>query len=914
MNSNQMPVTGGLAVVFAVIISFFVIDPGALEGIRPVSDNREISQVHGIEDVQARLWQDPFAAAAMHKHDQDDIQQFKLAGKVMIPSLGQSAPTDVRIDLGPVVSTKQEKAKRQAHSFESLGEHFFQKVKGSSMKVDVLGVMVSGGPNPEDHETRLRRRYAVIAGMAASGYQPVDAAHIGYLRKIPDSICGGGELNAGKMPAIMPIEWFKTDEGKYAILLWLDEDALAGHPLCKIGHLQKELSSMLRAEDYIPKVAEGLLSSLKEREGRKASDMETNEAYNKAKEFLSPSIDIIGPFGSGTLRQMLRDMEVPGNQLAAEHYNLSDVAFFSATATANAQTLMPREMPEKRRDGNDSVARKFIENGIIFFRTIADDRQLTDKLFDEINRRLFDFDKDRENNYQVALISESDTLYARSLPDAFVNSAYDTFHPPRAPYPAPAVKDSVKKEWIWKHFYRFSYLRGIDGKIAREGKKEESASSGSQKDQIKRTVERPEGTSQKDYLRRLASDIALTHQKLKNEGRKGIRAIGVLGSDVYDKLLILHALRQQFPKAIFFTTDLDAALLHREELPWTRNLLVASSFDLKISSYWDIMKLYNKVKDKKETTEKDFLGMWLVATENSIPQNRDVYQTSVFLSTVLAMNETLGETIKKRIRSVYENFEKEYEKGYQEKLEAQLKKEQRKKLRNLLSYEQSRKERDKAEIEGLETALENMNTDKWKDQVDADVYFDVLLALLAEPEKKYNQLVPEAIQEGFHMGFGKNIMPRVYEIGRLGAVDVSVMDVGEGDALRNNPFYPRPVGSISSRSVAILACSVVLFCLLLFLFWRRWVFVSSLSKDMHSWLLDEGTESKLLWVDWIAIAISTAVLIIPIVCYKFRFTLGEQAVALFVGYLVLAISYICLVSYCCHMKLGEGVEEETHAA
>ena len=68
--------------------------------------------------------------------------------------------------------------------------------------------------------------------------------------------------------------------------------------------------------------------------------------------------------------------------------------------------------------------------------------------------------------------------------------------------------------------------------------------------------QRPEGRGQLDYVLRLAA--ALKEEEAKNG--EEFRAIGVLGSDVYDKLLILQALRPTFPRAIFFTTDLNARL------------------------------------------------------------------------------------------------------------------------------------------------------------------------------------------------------------------------------------------------------------------------------------------------------------------------------------------------------------------
>ncbi len=68
---------------------------------------------------------------------------------------------------------------------------------------------------------------------------------------------------------------------------------------------------------------------------------------------------------------------------------------------------------------------------------------------------------------------------------------------------------------------------------------------------------------------------------LKAEHQKRpVVAVGVLGSDVYDKLIVLQALRPELPQAVFFTTDLDALYLHADNTDVTRNLLVASANDL----------------------------------------------------------------------------------------------------------------------------------------------------------------------------------------------------------------------------------------------------------------------------------------------------------------------------------------------
>jgi hypothetical protein len=97
---------------------------------------------------------------------------------------------------------------------------------------------------------------------------------------------------------------------------------------------------------------------------------------------------------------------------------------------------------------------------------------------------------------------------------------------------------------------------------------------------------------------------------LKADGNeKGVVAIGILGSDVHDKLMILEALSQYFPHKLFFTTDLDAAYNHPAKRRQTHNLLVASAFDLKLRP----------------------------ELQGTILPFRDSYQTAFFLATQLVL-------------------------------------------------------------------------------------------------------------------------------------------------------------------------------------------------------------------------------------------------------------------------------------
>jgi hypothetical protein len=138
--------------------------------------------------------------------------------------------------------------------------------------------------------------------------------------------------------------------------------------------------------------------------------------------------------------------------------------------------------------------------------------------------------------------------------------------------------------------------------------------------------DRPEGQGQYDYLRRLGEKIGNLDDRLrsrldKNPMRRnsnGIAAVGILGTDRYDKLLILQALRPLLPNALFFTTDLEAQMKHPTALPYTRNLLIASSFGLQLDD--DLQK--------------------------EIPPFRSSYQTAAFFATQAAINRAIEDETK----------------------------------------------------------------------------------------------------------------------------------------------------------------------------------------------------------------------------------------------------------------------------
>ncbi len=566
-NVKNQTVPISVVVALCAALGVLVYSQAPLKGIRPsVSEMQEHPQ-----KIDARLWQDPFQAVL----DQAKTKAIKPSGicKLHKPLL---------MEIRPLVS--------------EIETHL------QTENVTVLEVMVSGTPYAE--EARIRQRYAVLSGLRRLSLFPKDPEHISFIGIFQSQAeCEQAESQIS-LSTILPFEWFVSDNHTGAVLLlWMNDDVFDEKPLAKLA-IFSELLTKSRAQ--------GSPYGLK--------------------------FKLIGPAGSKTLHEMLMELQaaadlrkwvgaplgklnmvafVFGMDNSAPGYldpfdiysklyalmetdaysQLDGLEIYSAKATADDSFLLPgfTEEPKDRTNckekPEDPIAKKFSGWGITFQRTICPDNRLVQELIDELDRRGV-IKGDHLEGDHIVLISEWDTLYGRSIPETF------------------------KKAWTADYegkpeeiVHRFSYLRGIDGKLPGErdiAAKERKKTEGDRKEEENlQKLEEPMGRGQYDYLRRLAESIYELDQQL---GPGSIKAIGVLGSDFYDKYLVLQALWQRFPDRIFFTTDLDARLLHPAGIKYTRNLVVASGFGLQL--------------------HKKFQG--------DVPPFRDVYQTSVYLATLRA--------------------------------------------------------------------------------------------------------------------------------------------------------------------------------------------------------------------------------------------------------------------------------------
>ena len=635
-SSGQFPFSGGAAVIL-LTLGVFIIADNPFQPTRPDVTNNLTTNT---ENVRARLWQDPFEAVELHRKEQHnhasgDNDSFNVEShehvKCYIGSEDEiekirselesnvELNSNIEIRPGPDFEPKiKNKTKNPAlvtstHDFDELLCQLQQKIKPAAKEeskfydLHIIAVMVTGGPYAEDKELRIRSRYAVTTGLMSAGYNPVDSEHIGYMDLA--KLCHDEtKKNAGSehsehcdWPAVIPNEQFKlsNDAKKWSdsrfaeniLVLWIDDEAISK---------EKPLNMLAKLKTIFTwdKTGKNILL-INEQEQIKGQEKIIHDSKLKIK------FDVIGPASSTTLVKMHRNLDcvtgvkgvtdIKCNEIVDEYGN-GKIRVFSHRATLD-----------------DGAIKQSLNNEQLHFpgfhRTIVTDSVLVDNLLCELLRRgvnpfhdekyivtkndeLLQIGSTQCTNYSVnalnkfgrndymVLVGEGDTTYSRNFKRLFkekiqqvaVNSLNESNK----------SKDNIKKKLHVDWLYSFFYLRGLDGEISKNNNSfsnsKNKTQSTSEADKSKKQFRRAAGANQFDYLRRLGDQITDLAKEKSNKGT--IRAIGIVGSDTYDKLLILQALRNRFPDVLFFTTDLDARMLHHEENKYARNLIVASAFGL----------------------------------------------------------------------------------------------------------------------------------------------------------------------------------------------------------------------------------------------------------------------------------------------------------------------------------------------
>jgi hypothetical protein len=551
-----------------------------LESARPVQERAAPTHYSGVQDVEARLWEDPFVVRSVALKDRD-----------------LRKPLDLARDDVP-------------HSPATLTQRVTEAIARDGVKeFAVVGAMVFGTNYAEDIETRRRYRSAVIAGLLQLGYRPENPDAIGYvwMPSVSDK-----EVSAGvRLPEVVPFEWFERQpdekrevstspattqeaagdgkaqgsssgdqpssrEGnalsKRLLLLWIDEGGLGANPVASVESL---LRIVLCGPDpnKLPAKADCRTRTMR-------------------------PIPILGPAGSGTLKGIYQAVASQPDRLTAPAKPSLRLDFYSSAATIAPRSIddaLPAHLEARSgKTGYDAClfagpgAKKGCQGdapGVRVYRVTTGDERLGAALAHELVQlrslgspwrdwSLLPYSYTRASERcsgLVVLISEADTEYGQAL-----GRELDY-----------AMKEQCSKGRAVR-LQHVRYFRGLDGLVgaATSGAAGSTATATRARGPIEAPEfptappERAEGRSQVDYLRRLSAQLTELNAAERRAGYPGIRAVGVFGSDAYDKLLVFQALRASLPHAVFFTTDLDARFLRPDQAAWARNVVTASGYGI----------------------------------------------------------------------------------------------------------------------------------------------------------------------------------------------------------------------------------------------------------------------------------------------------------------------------------------------
>lgn len=634
----------GLAVILT-IISVFVLQTGPLETKRPPNPHLG-DHAFSDQEAPARLWQDPFEAAERHLQSQQSSPKSTPPSPAGCPtSVAVGSVSDLiakrwsRPWGEPVFDAWLDETRcwlsdagmawtaRTDTGCAASGSHS----SPAGDRIQILAALVDARPYAESAESRLRSRYAILSALNVSGYHPVDPTHVGYGQIV------GDDGRAMLVPYERLQRKESTGDVETLMLLWLNSDAFHQAPIRGIrtivDHVVPKVGVCTPIKVIGPGDSDGLVALIKEAsvpdqagstsasfptprrlEFYVATATATDAGLIREAFGTNPVADPCVRLAMHGCRSVKHRLENSGLNLAY-HRLIPDDGQLADRLRQELSERGLRQASERQSPPCQSTPQA--ATGIPGLNRLSEFNAGIRRLLEKpplsdcdqpapgqgggepcpVIERQSDSGpipgkrdcrgRPRPNRLQhIVLVSEWDTTYGRSLPVAVGKALLDAQPGSRA-ISLTNVEELQGHPWL----HHYSYMRGLDGNIpAGKGKDDESAAvpkSGAERagspSGSTAANERAEGQAQLDYLRRLTQ--ALVGLKNKDGTSARIFAIGILGSDLYDKMLILQALRPAFPATLFFTTDLDARMLDGAYASYTRGLIVASGYGLRPGEY-----------------------------------------------------------------------------------------------------------------------------------------------------------------------------------------------------------------------------------------------------------------------------------------------------------------------------------------
>jgi hypothetical protein len=649
---TQIP-WASLAIVVA-FVSSTVLVPKAFEILRPPEKDRAQAYSGASLEVDARLWEDPFAAVRRHEADRKE-----------------------RCNSGNKDARECEKTLLAWRRSPQMLRRQLDDNNDGEIDVEetlLMAVLVPGNPFVGAEESRRRTRFALLAGLQAEGYFPDSAEQIGLLQLPMTPLSPLSPMSPLLPPsATAPASSALANAAAKTVdWLQLPYELLSRKRDVREGP-EPRAEPQPDAEGAAAGVASGAASGAASTNKRPRSFKRVAVVWVDESALPGPKLDgvarlmdtvihcrekvcprlvVIGPSSSDGLNTALDGLDIAmhrrikGEEQVDESlvngYRLLGNAHFyspSATISEEGMTLLRRYGLSLQEFLDGRFAGIVPERGqlqpaqraVRFVRTVADDDVVASMLAAEVLQRL-----PVGRCRRVVTLVESDSIYARGLEKRFrLLMGQADQEAPRAPDTAAAVDPQGPRtrceEQRWyssrshqqqvKRVDQAYFFRGMDGVTLRDGAERPTAGGKAPgSNNAANAVEWPEARDQLDYLRRMAEDLKRSESA---EGRGPIGAIGIFANDVHDKLLVLQALHDTFPDKFFFTTYMDARFVHPRALPFTRNLVVASSLPLQFPV-------------QLKPGEDGHLRMANRQVQEGTPPLRDMYQTATYLAARMA--------------------------------------------------------------------------------------------------------------------------------------------------------------------------------------------------------------------------------------------------------------------------------------
>jgi len=585
-DSGNRAIPLGSTVLILLALSSVLFFRSPLKSIRPPITAGPETSAFRDQNVPARLWQDPIAAV-----DETFTRQ-----KQQIRSRSGDGQALINAQL-PVVN-RIENLKRGLRVDQS---------------VRMLPVIMTSGYEAVSSEARRRERQAVIHALAERGYAPQSGSRIGYFGTCwwrsgddKDDLRLVTTRNLGNRPFFTDLASNNQVPGEtdqYAFIPvpfeWFGSDREEGDAI----HQTEQILVLYLAEDRLLTDYVGMLTNLLVHVGNQIPWIINQESYDH-------HVHVVGPATSTGLRKLMA-FKSQSRQLPPTRVH--ELIFHSSRATAPAAWLEASIASTTKRSGTARPEIKILRN-------LADDHKTLALAVDELKLRISQQMKGQPKH--VALFVELDSHYGRAMRDG-VDQSLMGVNEDLWEY---TQGDMATKESTFWHLHSYPLFRGLDGStpyvsspdpgsfLANEdqGSPETFGGIGLRVSGDSSTRTLPFGRQRIDVFRRQADQLVRDTENLPGDGR--LVAAGVLGSDVFDKLLVIQALRDRFPELLIFTTDLDAMFVHPDLNHATRNLIVASSHGL--------MPVDPEA----------------IPGQEQVAQFRNNYQTATYLATLAALD------------------------------------------------------------------------------------------------------------------------------------------------------------------------------------------------------------------------------------------------------------------------------------